>query len=323
MAERRHATLMVRMIAGRLAATAGLLAAVSVIVFGLVHLAPGDLARTLIGSRKATPEAIAAIRAAYHLDDPLPVQYGDWLAGVLRGDLGTSVRTGSPVAVMIGERVGYTALLALLAAVLAVAVGVPLGVLAARHRDRLLDRLVVSGSVVGVSAPTFAVSLLLLYGLALRLGWFPVYGTGEGLADVVHHLTLPAVALATGLAAVVVKVTRAAVARELDEDYVTFARARGLAPWRVARLYLTNASGPVLAAVGLTLTALVGGTVLVEVTFALPGLGSLLVDSITFKDVPVVQAVTLLVAAVVALVALAVDVLHVLADPRLRRRVAR
>ncbi|WP_425955821.1 ABC transporter permease [Xylanimonas sp. McL0601] len=311
---------MARHVAGRLAATLGLLLVISVIVFALVHLAPGDLARTLVGTRKATPEAIAAIRAAYHLDDPLPVQYGRWLAGVLRGDLGTSVRTGSPVATMIGERLGYTSLLGGLAAALAVVVGVPLGVLAARTRGRVWDRLVVGGAVVGVSAPTFAVSLLLLYVLALRLGWFPVYGTGEGFADVVRHLMLPAIALATGLAAVVVKVTRAAVARELEEDYVTFARARGLAPLRVARLYLTNAAGPVLAAVGLTLTALVGGTVLVEVTFALPGLGSLLVDSITFKDVPVVQSVTLLVAAAVALVALAVDLLHVLADPRLRRR---
>ncbi|ACZ32169.1 binding-protein-dependent transport systems inner membrane component [Xylanimonas cellulosilytica DSM 15894] len=311
---------MVRLVAGRVAAVAGLLIVISVIVFGLVHLAPGDLARTLIGTRQATPEAIAAIRAAYHLDDPLPVQYWTWLSGVLQGDLGTSVRTGSPVATMIGERLGYTGLLSGLAAVLALAVGVPLGVLAARYRGRLLDRAVVAGSVVGVAAPTFAVSLLLLYVLGLRLGWFPIYGTGDGGLDTVHHFLLPAIALATGLSAVVVKVTRAAVVAELDLDYVTFARARGLGSLRVARLYLTNAAGPVLAAVGLTLTALVGGAVLVEVTFALPGLGSLLVDSITFKDVPVVQSVTLLVAALVALVALAVDLLHLAADPRLRRR---
>ncbi len=313
---------MLRIVVRRLAATAGLLVVLSVIVFSLLHLAPGDLALTLIGNRKVTPEAVAAIRAAYHLDDPLVVQYWSWLSGVLHGDLGVSVRTASPVTTMISERVGYTLLLAAMAGVIAVAVGIPVGVWAARRRGGLADRLVVGVSIVGVSPPAFAVSLVLLYVLALRLGWFPVYGIGTGFADVVWHLTLPAVALAAGLTAMVVKITRAAVARELDEDYVTFARARGLSRWAVARLYLANAAGPVLTSVGLTLTYLVGGAVLIEVTFALPGLGSLLVDSISFKDVPVVQAVTLLVAAMIAIISLLVDLGQLATDARLRHRAA-
>jgi peptide/nickel transport system permease protein len=151
------------------------------------------------------------------------------------------------------------------------------------------------------------------------LGWFPVYGTGQTPLDRLWHLALPAVALAAGLAALVVKVTRTAVLRELESDYVTFARARGLRPQAVARLYLTNAAIPVLTSAGLLLAFLFGGTILVETTFSLPGLGSLLAESITFKDIPVVQAVTLVVAVAISLAGLVVDLLTLAVDPRVRR----
>lgn len=310
---------MLRYIVGRLAAALALLVALSLMVFSLMHLAPGDLALTLIGNRRVTPEVVAAIREAHRLDDPFLAQYWHWLSGVLRGDFGTSVRTGSPVTVMIGDRLGYTALLAGMAAAISVVVGLPAGVAAARRPGRWLDRLVVSASVIGVSAPAFAVSLVLLYLLGLRAGWFPIYGTGDGMLDTLWHFALPAIALASGMAAMIVKITRASVSRELDQDYVTFARSRGIAPRAVRRLYLRNAAPPILASIGLTLTYLVGGAVLIEVTFALPGLGSLLVESISFKDVPVVQALTLLVAALVVLITLATDLAHSLADPQLRR----
>lgn len=314
---------MLRLVATRLVSTIALLIGLSLIVFTLMYLAPGSLELTLIGNRRVTPEAVAAIREAYHLDDPAHVRYLRWLGSVLRGDLGTSVRTGSPVSTMIGERIGYTLLLAAMAAAISTSIGIPAGILAARHRGSAMDRLLVGVSVIAVSAPAFAVALLLLYTFGYRFAWFPIYGTGDGFFDVVWHLTLPAIALSTGLTAMTIKITRAAVGRELDQDYVTFARSRGLEPSAIRRLYLGNAALPVLTSVGLTLTYLVGGAVITEVTFGFPGLGSMLVDSISFQDLPAVQAVTLLVAVLVVVVTLLVDIAHTLADPQLRRRATR
>ncbi|MFI7534068.1 ABC transporter permease [Streptosporangium sp. NPDC049376] len=305
-------------LARRLAGTAVVVALVSVGVFGLLYLAPGSVQQTLLGTRPATPETIAAIQARYHLDDPLPVRYLTWLGGALRGDLGVSIRTGSPVADMIGERLPLTLALTGYGTLLAVLVGVPLGVAGAVRRGRATDRFTVTAGVVGLSAPPFAVGLLLLVVFAAWLGWFPVYGTGEGLADRIWHLTLPAAALAVGAVGMLVRFSRAALIRELDQDYVVFARARGLGGAGVLAYALRNSLVPILTAAGLVVTGMLAGTVLVEVTFALPGLGSLLVDSVTFKDVPVVQALALLLTLLIAAVNLLVDVGYSLADPRVR-----
>ena len=303
----------------RLVATATLLLALSFLVFSLLYLAPGDVARNLLGARPASPESLAAIREKFGLDQPFLTQYWHWLSGALTGDLGESVRSGSQVTDVLSQRVGLTLQLTVLAFVIALGVGVPAGIRAARRHGSVQDKTIVSLAVVGVAAPGFAVGLVLLYVFAVMLGWFPVYGTGDTPLDRLWHLALPAVALAAGLAALVVKVTRTAVLRELESDYVTFARARGLTPRAVARLYLTNAAIPVLTSAGLLLAFLFGGTILVETTFSLPGLGSLLAESITFKDIPVVQAVTLVVAVVISLAALAVDLLTLAVDPRVRR----
>ncbi|WP_159806678.1 ABC transporter permease [Cellulomonas citrea] len=303
----------------RLVATATLLLALSFLVFSLLYLAPGDVARNLLGARPASPESLAAIREKFGLDQPFLTQYWHWLSGALTGDLGESVRSGSQVTDVLGQRVGLTLQLTVLAFVIALGVGAPAGIRAARRHGSVQDKTIVSLAVVGVAAPGFAVGLVLLYVFAVMLGWFPVYGTGDTPLDRLWHLALPAVALAAGLAALVVKVTRTAVLRELESDYVTFARARGLTPRAVARLYLTNAAIPVLTSAGLLLAFLFGGTILVETTFSLPGLGSLLAESITFKDIPVVQAVTLVVAVVISLAALAVDLLTLAVDPRVRR----
>jgi len=303
----------------RIAALAAMLVVLSFLVFALLYLAPGDLVHSLLGARAVTPQAEAAIRAQYHLDDPFWVQYLRWLGAALHGDFGTSVRTGTPVAQMLEGRVGVTVTLAAIAGVLAVGVGVPLGVRAARRRGSFEDRAITSASVVGVSAPGFAVGLVLLYVFAVMLGWFPLYGVGDGGLDRLWHLALPAAALAVGVGALVVKVTRTAVLRELDQDYVTFARSRGLSGARVLRLYLRGAAVPIVTSVGLVLASLVGGSILVETTFALPGLGVLLADSITFKDVPVVQAVTLLLATFIGVTTAVVDLFANLADPRVRR----
>ncbi|MBU4213447.1 MAG: ABC transporter permease [Actinobacteria bacterium] len=303
----------------RLAATAALLLALSFLVFSLLYVAPGDVARNLLGTRPVSDESLAAVREKFGLDQPFLVQYWHWLSGALTGDLGDSVRSGSAVSAVLGQRVGLTLQLTVLAFVIALAVGIPAGVRAARRHGSAQDRTIVGLAVVGVAAPGFAVGLLLLYVFAVMLGWFPVYGTGESPLDRLWHLALPAVALAAGLAALVVKVTRTAVLRELESDYVTFARARGLRPRAVARLYLTNAAIPVLTSAGLLLAFLFGGTILVETTFSLPGLGSLLAESITFKDIPVVQAVTLVVAVAISLAGLVVDLLTLAVDPRVRR----
>jgi len=303
----------------RVAALAAMLVVLSFLVFALLYLAPGDLVRSLLGARAVTPEAEAAIRAQYHLDDPFWVQYARWLGRALHGDLGTSVRTGTPVSQMLEGRIGVTVTLAVIAGVLAVGVGVPLGVRAARRRGTVEDRAITSASVVGVSAPGFAVGLVLLYVFAVMLNWFPLYGIGDPGLDRLWHLALPAAALAVGVGAIVVKVTRTAVLRELDQDYVTFARSRGLSGARVLRLYLRGAAVPIVTSAGLVLASLIGGSILVETAFALPGLGVLLSDSITFKDVPVVQAVTLLLATFIGVTTALVDLFAILADPRVRR----
>ncbi|MCT9932139.1 ABC transporter permease [Planotetraspora sp. A-T 1434] len=307
----------------RTGATLLLLLALSLLVFGLLYLAPGDIARNLLGTRNVTPEALAQVRALYHLDEPFLQQYWRWLSRAAAGDFGTSIRTGGAIGPMMLDRTGVTAATAGLAFLLSVLAGVPAGIASAVRRGRWPDRLLAGLSVVGVSAPGFAVGLLALYVFALGLGWFPLYGTGTGFLDGLWHLVLPAAALALGLGAFVVKLTRAAVIRELDQDYVTFARGRGLSDGTVLRVVLRNAAIPIVTSLGLMVAYLFGGTVLIEVTFALPGLGSLMEESVLFKDIPVVQALTLVVAAVVSAAALLVDLSYLLIDPRVRARTAR
>ncbi|GAB3197923.1 ABC transporter permease [Nocardioides hungaricus] len=305
-----------RFLLGRLAGTALVLLVLSFGIYCLVYLAPGSVEQTLLGNRPATDATRAAIRAQYRLDDPLLVQYGRWLADALQGDLGTSIRSGEPVGSAISARAGLTLQLALLGTLFAVLLGIAGGVLAALRRGRAADQGIVVLSVAGLSAPPFAVGLLLLGLLAVRLGWFPVYGSGAGGPDRLWHLMLPAIALAVGGAGLLVRFTRTALVRELGQDYVVFARARGLGPVRVLRYALRNCAVPILTATGLVLTSILVGSVLVEIVFALPGLGSLLVDAVTFKDVPVVQGVALLLTALIALVNLVVDAAYAAADPR-------
>ncbi|WP_433443914.1 ABC transporter permease [Nonomuraea sp. CA-141351] len=302
----------------RFAGTAAVVLLLSVGVFLLLYLAPGSIQQTLLGTRPATAETIAAIQARYHLNDPVAVQYLRWFGDVLRGDLGTSIRTGMPVSDMLGQRLPLTLALVGYGTLLAALAGLPLGVLGALRRGRITDRLVVTAGVVGLSAPPFAVGLLLLVVFALWLGWFPVYGAGQGAVDQLWHLTLPAAALALGAVGLLVRFGRAALVRELEQDYVVFARARGLSGPLVLGYAMRNSLVPVLTAAGLVVTGMLAGTVLVEVTFALPGLGSLLVDSVTFKDVPVVQALALLLTLLIAGVNLLVDIGYSIIDPRVR-----
>lgn len=302
----------------RLVALVLLVVVISFVVFSLLYLAPGSPEQILLGARPSTPETIAEIRAEYHLDDPFVVQYWDWARDALQFDFGRSIRTNEPVVDGIKEHFWLTLQLGALAFVITMLLGVPLGVLAALRKRTATDRGVVALSVVGVSAPAFATGILLLYVFAVRLGWFPVFGEGSGVIDRLQHLALPAIALALTGMGLVLKLTRTAVIGSLEQDYVTFARARGIPRRRVLRAYaLRNGLVPIVTAAGLLLAYMLAGTVLVEVTFALPGLGSLLVESVRTLDIPMVQALTILIATIVVLVNLVADLVYVAIDPRI------
>ena len=307
---------MLRYILRRLVGAAVVLTLLSFLVFSLLYLVPGDPVKILVGTRRLTPEVRQAVTARYGLDEPLVVRYWHWLTRALTGDFGDSVRSATPVTDVLASRVSLTAWLTIGAFILAVAVGIPLGIAAARRRGSWVDRTIVGWSVVGVSAPGFALGLVLLYVFGLMLGWFPVFGEGTGIVDTLWHLALPAIALATGIGAMLVRITRAAVGAELAQDYVTFARSRGVPSRRITAMYVRGAALPIITSAGLILGTLFGSTVLVEEAFSLPGLGQLLADSITYKDVPVVQAIALLVAFVIIVVTLIVDVVAFAVDPR-------
>lgn len=283
-----------------------------------MHLVPGDLVKNLIGNRPATPEAIAQIRAQYHLNEPFLSQYFSWLANALHGDFGTSIRLNEPVSTAISARLGMTAVLTILAFVFAVATAIPLGVLSAIHSNRPTDKFITAAGLFGLSAPSFAIGLALLMLFGYYIPIFPVYGIGSGGINTLYHLVLPSITLALGLAAYLIRITRAAMIRELASDYATFAFSRGLKPRKVYLIALRNASIPIVTSSALLLTYLVGGTILVETVFALPGLGLLMEEAVLFKDIPVVQGLTILIALVIGVVNIAVDLSYRFLDPRMR-----
>ncbi|MCD4549619.1 ABC transporter permease [Schaalia sp. lx-260] len=309
-----------KQVMSRIAQSLVVLFILSFLVFSLAHLVPGDLVKTLVGNRKVTENVRAAITSQYHLDEPVFLQYLHWLGKAVRGDFGTSIRSQVPVMTLLYERTPLTLLLTMMAFAIALVIGIPLGIYAARRTGKAADRMIVGWAVVGISAPGFALGLILLYVFSVMLGWFPIYGIGESLLDTLWHLTLPALALAVGVCAMIIRVTRASVSYENTQDYVTFAHSRGCEPARIRSLIMKNAAIPIMTSAGLILGTLFGSTILVEQTFALPGLGQLLADSITFKDIPVVQAIVLLVAAVIVITTLLVDISVLIVDPSTSQR---
>jgi peptide/nickel transport system permease protein len=309
-----------RWLARRVVAVVVTLVVTSVLAFSLLDLLPGGPETALLGGKPATPAARSAIRSEFHLDKPFLTQYWIWVRGAVHGDFNRSVVGQEPVSAIILQRLPVTAELAVYGLVLALLVGVPLGLLAGMRRAGAVDRSVTVLTLLGFSIPPFAVGTLLLYVFAVDLGWFPVLGAGSGTVPRLVHLTLPAIALAFASAAFVIRQTRASTVDVAAQDYITFARARGLSPWRIwSRYVLRSASLPILTTAGLLLGASLGGLVLIEQTFTIPGLGSLLVGAVQNKDVPVVQALAVLSAALVAVTLLVVDALSFLLDPRLRR----
>lgn len=309
----------VELVAKRMLIAVALLVAVSFGVFSLIYIAPGSAIRILIGPRPVTPQLIHYLEAKYHLNEPFFVQYFDYLKGVVKFDFGTSIASSQSVSTMIGSAAPITIFLGVFAFVLTLIVGVGFGMVAAMQQRTSIDRGIVGLSVFGVSAPAFATGFLLLYVFSVKLGWFPIYGAGSGFLDRLWHFVLPAVALAISGSALVVKLTRAGMINALDQDFVTFARARGLPQRRVLFGYaLRNALVPVISSGGMILAYVLTGAVLVEVTFNIPGLGSMLVSAVDSKDVTVIQAVALLFATLIIVVNLLTDILYMIVDPRIR-----
>jgi peptide/nickel transport system permease protein len=310
-----------RYVLRRVAAFVATLLFVSALVFVVVRVLPGDPAALILGV-EASPETYARLRHALGLDRPLGVQYLDWLARAVRGDLGTSIQYDVPVGRLILSRLPVTLPLALMAAVIMVAVALPLGVYAATRHRRAGDYLAMLVSQLGIAVPAFWSGLLLILLFSVRLGWFRsggFEGWDAGVWAGVKSLLLPAAALGAFQAAVLVRATRSAVLDVLREDYVRTARAKGVREGRVvARHALSNAMIPIVTVMGLQLGQLVAGAIVLESVFALPGLGRLALGAIGARDLPVVQGVTLFVAVAIVFINFAVDVLYVALDPRIR-----
>jgi len=301
-------------LARRVLAVVPVLFGVTLAVFSMLFLVPGDPIKMMLAEFVTSPDQIAQMRAQLHLDEPLPQQYGRFVANALRGDLGTSIRSRRPVATEIAENVASTAQLALASMAVAIAIGVPLGLLAALFRNTWLDVGSMVVALLGVSMPSFWLGLLMIFVFSLHLAWFPATGGGDLL-----HLVLPSLTLGTIASAIIARLTRSSMLEVLGQDYVRTARAKGLAWWGVVvRHALKNALIPIITIFGLQFGNLLAGAVIVETVFSRPGLGRLIVGGILAKDFPLVQGTVLFVAASYVMINVLVDVAYAFVDPRIR-----
>jgi peptide/nickel transport system permease protein len=312
---------MIAFILRRLVSTVLVMAIVGVLVFLLVHLSPGDPAAIIAGDN-ATPAQIDQIRARLGLDDPLPVQFVRWFGGVIQGDLGVSIFSGEPVSRLIAQRLEPTAALAITTLILAVVLAIAAGIVAAWSAGGILDRLVMGASVLAFSVPVFVVGYALVYVFAIQLQWLPVQGyrpVGDGLVEWARHLVLPSIALGLAYVALIARITRTSMLDVLSEDYIRTARAKGVATNSVLLKHaLKNAGVPIVTVIGIGVALLIGGVVITETVFNIPGMGRLVVDAITKRDYPIIQGVVLVFSGVYVLVNLAVDIVYTFIDPRIR-----
>ncbi len=304
----------------RLLATIPVMAVVAVLVFLMIHLSPGDPA-ALIAGDLATTDDIDKLRGVLGLDLPLWQQFGLWLGKLARGDLGTSFFTNVPVSQLLAQRLEPTLSIAALTMGLALLVAVPLGTLAAHRAGSWVDRFVMLFAVLAFSVPVFLIGYLLIYGFAIQLGWFPVQGyvhLSEGVGPWLRSLVLPCVNLALVYIALITRMTRATVLEVLHEDYIRTARAKGLGVLPVLIHALRNAAIPIATTVGVGVALLIGGVVVTETVFAIPGVGRLVIDSVQRHDYPVIQSVLLIAAGVYVLINLLIDLSYKLFDPRIQ-----
>lgn len=294
---------------------------ISIIIFFAVELLPGDVAEAVLG-QGATPENVAALRERMGLNDPAPVRYFDWLSGAVVGDFGTSLISGTPVAEAIAPRFANTLFLAGYAAVIAVPLAIILGVIVALLRNTLFDRVANVATLTAISSPEFFLGYILVLYLAVKAGWFPAISRlppGSGLDDMFYRAFLPALTMVLVVLAHMMRMTRAAIINLLASPYIEMAQLKGVPAWKVIVHHaLPNAWAPIINVVALNLAYLITGVVLVEVVFVYPGIGQLLIDAVSKRDFPIVQACCLIFAATFILLNLAADVGAILTNPRLR-----
>jgi peptide/nickel transport system permease protein len=312
---------MVSYIFRRVLATLPVMAIVALFVFSLLYIAPGDPAAVIAGDQ-ASPADVERIRQSLGLDRPFLVQFGAWLWNILHGDLGTSIFTNLPVASLIAQRIEPTLSLMALTLVLTILIAVPLGVVAAWKAGSLVDRAIMAFAVLAFSLPVFVVGYLLAYVFALEFEWLPVQGytpLAEGVWPWLQNLILPAVALGSVYVALIARITRASMLEVLQQDYIRTARAKGLDQRSILFVHaLKNAAVPIVTVIGIGIALLIGGAVVTESVFAIPGLGRLTVDAILRRDYPVIQGIVLMFSFLYVLVNLMVDVTYTLVDPRIR-----
>jgi peptide/nickel transport system permease protein len=305
----------------RILATLPVVAIVALFVFSLLYIAPGDPAAVIAGEQ-ASPEDVEKIRRNLGLDRPFYIRFVEWVGQILRGDLGISMFTGIPVTKLIAQRMEPTLSLMALTLMLAVSVAVPLGVLAAWKNGTWIDRSVMAFAVVGFSVPVFVVGYVLAYVFALELDWLPVQGytpLAKGFRPWLENLILPAVALGFVYIALIARITRATMLEVLNQDYIRMARAKGLGQGSVLFVHaLKNAAIPIVTVIGIGVALLIGGAVVTESVFAIPGLGRLTVDAILRRDYPVIQGIVLMFSIIYVLVNLLIDILYTVLDPRIR-----
>ena len=312
---------MIRYLTSRVAGMVIVMLIVATVVFFITRLAPGDPAAVMLGEQASAAD-IASLRASYGLDRPLPVQFGYWLKELAHGNLGQSIFLQRPVTQALAERTEPTFFLTLFSLVIAMLIGVPCGIGAAVWRGRAIDQALSGFAMLGASIPSFWLGLLLMEIFAVGLGWFPVAGYGEPgvpLSVRLHHLALPAIVLGVVNSALILRFTRASMLDVLGEDHIRTARAKGLPETRVVLQHaLRNALIPVVTVVGLTFALLIGGAIVTETVFGLPGIGNLVVSAVLRRDYPVIQGALLVIAALYVLINLAIDLLYLAIDPRVK-----
>jgi peptide/nickel transport system permease protein len=302
-------------------ATIPVMGVVAVVVFALLHLSPGDPAAVIAGDQ-ATVQEVEKVRRQLGLDRPLLVQFGSWLGQVVTGDLGRSIYNGQPVTTMIGQRVEPTLALSLCTLLVALTAALPMGIIAAWKAGSWIDRAVMGIAVLGFSFPVFVIGYGLIYVLSLKLEWLPVQGyvsPATSLREFIEHMVMPSLALGWVLTALLARMTRTSMLEVLSQDYIRTARAKGLSSAQVLVGHaLKNAAVPIVTTVGISIALLVGGVVVTETVFAIPGIGRLTVDAILRRDYPVIQGVVLVFSAVYVAINLAIDLSYGFLDPRIR-----
>ena len=312
---------MLGLIVRRILATIPVVAIVSIIVFSLIYLSPGDPAAIIAGDL-ATTEDVDRIRAKLGLDQPLHIQFGRWVWRLLHGDLGISIFSNLPVQRLIGQRIEPTLVLTITTTLWVILTAIPMGILAAWRAGSWIDRAVMGLAVLGFSFPSFVIGYILIFAISVKLELLPVQGyapLADGIVPFLRSIILPSLTLGLVYTALVARMTRASLLEILGQDYMRTARAKGLVPMRILlRHGLKNAAVPIVTTLGAGIALLIGGVVVTESVFGIPGLGRLTVDAIVRRDYPVIQGVILVFAVAYVLINLAVDLIYVLVDPRIR-----